>query len=98
MNYTFYVHDNESLDYLLEYSEDLIDWDVFLLLVITEEISFCAVFHGDLEHLVRLVEFGLIDFNKIGVNKFFHDFDFFKGLLDLEGIDVNFLERIVSFF
>ncbi len=48
MNYSFNVHDDEGLDYLLENSENLLHWYVFLLFIVVKKVTFRAVFHGDL--------------------------------------------------
>ena len=49
MNYSFYIHDNEGLDNLFKYFENLLNGDAFLFFVVIEEVALGTVLHGDLE-------------------------------------------------
>ena len=49
MNYSFYIHDNEGLDYLLKDSKNFLHRDVFLLFVVVKKVTFRTVFHGNLK-------------------------------------------------
>ena len=48
MNYALDIHDDKSLDDLLEYFQNFFNREVFLLFVVAEEVTFSAIFHGNL--------------------------------------------------
>ncbi len=96
MNYSFHVHYDEGLDYLLEYSQNLLHWYVFLLFVVVKKVAFRAVFHGDLQQFVRFIELWFVYLNKVRMDKFFHDFNLLKGLLDFERVYMNFLKSVAA--
>lgn len=57
------------------------------------EIAEGTVLHDDLHLLFLLVEVVVIDLQQVGVGELFHEFDLLHGLLDLEGVDFDLLER-----
>jgi len=49
MNDSLYIHDNKGLNDLLEYFQDLLYRNSFLLFIVTEQIAFWAILHSDLK-------------------------------------------------
>lgn len=93
MEDSFDAHNDKSLHNLLENSENLGNSELLVFLfIVFEKVSFLAVFHDDFKLLAFLVEVWVIDFDEVGMYKFFHDFDLFQSLISLEGVDMDAFE------
>ena len=83
------VHHDEGLNDLLKDTKNFLHRQLFIfLLIVVQKISLLAIFHYDFELFAFLIEMGVIDFDEIGVYKFFHYFYFFECLISFEGIDM----------
>ena len=99
MKNSFHVHWYKSLDDLFKNFENLSDGKSFIFFLIKmEKITFFTIFHEDLNCLFLSFNLVVINFNKILMGEFFHDFDFFLWLLKVERINSCSFESIFFSF
>lgn len=88
MKNSFHVHWYKSLDDLLEDFKNLSDGKTFIFFLIKmEEITLLTVLHKDFDSLFLSFDLVVVNFDKILMGEFFHDFNFFLWLLKVKRID-----------
>lgn len=93
------THHNEGLYDLFKYSEDFLNAQLFIfLLIVIQKIALLTVFHNYLHLFALLVEMGVIDLDQVGMHELFHDLDLLQCLIALEGVDVDAFQGEGSFF